>query len=196
MENSTKCLIFVLVVVTGAIGLPMAYYGDKCINAELRAQNKNDTCKDIHNDDSAKALLYIGFILSLPFQIVVFIIMCYCACLCLAAMCAGLCADDNTVAPSNNDSVGAFVLGFVGGMIGFSDWSRLVRKNLAGLCLCLARNRISKAWGQYRRSSGHKCHRGFGVIWEITRLPYLESFINCNWGTEKFLKEKIIYSYL
>ena len=96
----------------------MAYYGDKCINAELRAQKKNDTCKDIHNDESAKALLYIGFILSLPFQIVVFVIMCYCACLCLAAMCA----DDNTVAPSNNnDSGGAFVLGFVGGMMGCSD---------------------------------------------------------------------------
>lgn len=180
MENSTKCLIFLFVVVTSAIGLPMAYYGDKCKNAELRAQNKNDTCKDIHNDASAKALLYIGFILSLPLQIVVFIIMCYCACFCLVAMCA----DDNTVAPSdNNDSGGAFVLGFVGAMMGFSDWFRLVLQEFGwmlslpslaysslSLCLCLAKIQISKARGQYRCNSGHKCHGRFGVIWEITRL--------------------------
>lgn len=114
MENSTKCFIALFVIVTGAIGLPMAYFGDKCKNAELRAENKNDTCKHIHNDESAAALLWIGFIFSLPLQIVVMICLYYCACLCLVAMCS----DGNAVAPSDGNSGDGFILG---AMIGCSD---------------------------------------------------------------------------
>ena len=90
----------------------MAYYGNNCRNAELRAENKNGTCKDIHDDDSAAALLWIGFILAIPLQIVMFICALFCACFCLAAMCE----DSGTVAPSDDSGAGAFVLGALIGL--------------------------------------------------------------------------------
>ena len=86
----------------------MAYFGDKCKNATLRAEHKNGTCKHIHNDDSAAALIWIGFILSMPLQIVSFIFVCWCLCMCLVA-----CLEDssNEVAPSRDSgSDGGFVI--------------------------------------------------------------------------------------
>ena len=44
----------------------MIYYGKNCKDAELRAENKNGICKDIHNDGSASALQWIGITLTAP----------------------------------------------------------------------------------------------------------------------------------
>lgn len=87
----------------------MVYFGNSCKNAELREEHKNGTCKDIHNDESALALLVIGYIFATPFMIiagiVAFVIQIYCMCAILAAMCEG----DSSVAPSGGDS-GGFVI--------------------------------------------------------------------------------------
>ena len=53
----------------------MVYYGKNCKDAELRAENKNSTCKDIHNDQSAAALQWIGVIFMAP-------LLFYCVCKC------------------------------------------------------------------------------------------------------------------
>lgn len=103
MENSVRCYIFLFLIVTSAIGFPMYYFGDKCKNATLRAENKDGACKDIHNDGSATALLVIGFIFSLPLALVIFLLMFYCACLCLSTGCG-----NNTV--NSTDDSSSFVL--------------------------------------------------------------------------------------
>ena len=113
-DNGCRCCVFLIVIVCAAIGLPCAYFGDKCKSAELRAEHKNDTCKHIHNDDSAKALLGIGFILSLPLQIAFLACMCYCAFFCLQ----GICEESNSVAPASNNDGGGFILA---AFVGFSD---------------------------------------------------------------------------
>ncbi|KAJ7391619.1 hypothetical protein OS493_017316 [Desmophyllum pertusum] len=112
MENTSAFYIFIFVIVTAAIGFPLVYFGDKCKNAELRAANKNDTCKHIHNDDSAAALLWIGFILIIPLQIVMFLMFicfCYCAGFCLASILEDS-SCSNSVAPSDGGGGGGFVL--------------------------------------------------------------------------------------
>lgn len=88
MENTVKCYIALFLLITSFIGSPMVYYGSSCKNAELRAENKNGTCKDIHNDESAAALLWIGVIFVAPLQIVVGIVSLYVLCICLTLFCA------------------------------------------------------------------------------------------------------------
>ena len=46
-------------LVSAGLGLLCLYYGINCKNAELRA-NHTHVCKDIHNDDSARALQAFG----------------------------------------------------------------------------------------------------------------------------------------
>jgi len=53
------------VLVSLALGITCLSFGLTCRNAELRA-NHTDTCKDIHNDDSARALQAFGWIFSIP----------------------------------------------------------------------------------------------------------------------------------
>ena len=67
-------------VIAGAIGFTMLFFGGSCKNAELRAKNENGTCQHIHNDDLAVALLSIGFIFVLSLWIVVFICALFIAC--------------------------------------------------------------------------------------------------------------------
>lgn len=110
MENSIRCCIFLFVIVTAAMGLPMVIYGNQCSNAEKRAANKDGHCKHIHNDGSAKALLVIGGILTLPLSLVGAVLSLYCYCFILAGFC-----EDNTVAPTDNSGSG-FVI-----CVGFSD---------------------------------------------------------------------------
>ena len=80
MENSVKCYIVIVLLVAATIGSVMLYYGGSCENAEKREENKNSTCKHIHNDDSAAALTWIGFILRLPLLISFIILVVYCFC--------------------------------------------------------------------------------------------------------------------
>jgi len=56
-----------LLVFTG-LGCVCFYYYANCESAELRA-NHTHVCKDIHNDDSAKALQAFGWIFVIPFMI-------------------------------------------------------------------------------------------------------------------------------
>ena len=63
---------FVVVIVSIAAGVPCLFYGYKCENAELRAEHKTDHCKNIHNDDSALALIVFGWIFLVPAIIAVF----------------------------------------------------------------------------------------------------------------------------
>ena len=104
--------------------MPMLYFGNKCGTAEKRAENKNGACKDIHNDDSAAALFWIGFILSLPLQIVLFICALFCACLILVGCLTGSCDDSssNTVAPSGDDDNAdtGFGLSLIAAFLGLS----------------------------------------------------------------------------
>ena len=50
------CCMLLLVIFSLATGVPCLYYGNKCKNADLRAEHKNGLCKNIHSDESAIAL--------------------------------------------------------------------------------------------------------------------------------------------
>ena len=65
--------MFVTLIISLATGVPCLYYGNKCKNAELRAQHQSDLCKNIHNDESAIALQVLGWILSIPWLIALFV---------------------------------------------------------------------------------------------------------------------------
>ena len=69
-SDSIICCIVLTVLVSLATGVPCLFYGYKCKNAELRAEHESDHCKNIHNDDSAKALQAFGWIFSIPWLIV------------------------------------------------------------------------------------------------------------------------------
>ena len=69
MDEGLVCCMLLLVVFSLATGVPCLYYGNKCKNAELRAEHKNDLCKNIHNDESAIALQVFGWIFSIPWLI-------------------------------------------------------------------------------------------------------------------------------
>ena len=70
MDNdSLGCCIALIILASLATGVPCLFYGYKCKNAELRAEHKSDHCKNIHNDDSAKALQAFGWIFSIPWLI-------------------------------------------------------------------------------------------------------------------------------
>ena len=64
------CGVVLSVLVSAGFGTIFFYYGNSCKNVELRA-NHTHVCKDIHNDDSAKALQAFGWIFVAPFLIVV-----------------------------------------------------------------------------------------------------------------------------
>ena len=60
--NRTLLVLAFLGVVSSGLGAMCLIYGKKyCGNAEHRA-NHTDICKDIHNDDSARALQAFGWI--------------------------------------------------------------------------------------------------------------------------------------
>lgn len=69
MDEGLVCCMLFLVVFSVATGVPCLYYGNKCKNAELRAEHKNGLCKNIHNDESAIALQVFGWIFSIPWLI-------------------------------------------------------------------------------------------------------------------------------
>lgn len=77
MENTVKCYIAIVIIVSGTIGSIMLHYGRSCKDTKQREENKNSTCKDIHNDGSAAALTWIGFILWAPLQIIFIILVLY-----------------------------------------------------------------------------------------------------------------------
>lgn len=161
----------------------MAYTGDKCKNAELRAQNKNDTCKHIHNDKSAVTLLWIGVILAIPLQLVAIVCSFYCVCFCLAAMLEDS-GSSNRVGPSGAGE--AFV---IGALIGFSDWLQqhctgsttlgwmLSMPFLTYYTLYLARihpNRVAAysavltvKYVLHRIDRGNKRNRRISITWEM-----------------------------
>ena len=62
--------MLVVLAVSFALSSTCIFYGLRCATADLRA-NHTDYCKDIHNDDSAKALAYFGILFSLPWIVVV-----------------------------------------------------------------------------------------------------------------------------
>lgn len=88
------CCAFLIVIVSLATGIPCLYYSYRCTSAGERAKHKSD-CKNIHNDDSAKALMAFGYIFSIPWIIAV------CGCLCCAVQ--DNCSD-NSVSPSDRPS--------------------------------------------------------------------------------------------
>jgi len=79
------CGVVLAVLVSTGLGTICLYYGGNCKNVELRA-NHTDICKDIHNDDSAKALQAFGWIFVTPFLIACFaatdFVMCFPCILC------------------------------------------------------------------------------------------------------------------
>lgn len=79
MDNDCfYCYIVLIVLVSLATGVPSLFYGYKCKDAELRAEHKSDHCKNIHNDDSAKALQAFGWIFSIPWLIAAIYILAQC----------------------------------------------------------------------------------------------------------------------
>ena len=103
----------------------MQYFGNKCGTAEKRAENKNGVCKDIHNDESAAALLWIGVILSLPFLSICAL---FCACIMLASCLSVVCGDDsssNAVAPfgDNDNADTGFLPPLIGKFLGGLSWN-------------------------------------------------------------------------
>lgn len=68
-DEGLYCCMFLLVIVSLATGVPCLIYGNKCKNAELRAEHRNGWCKNIHNDESAIALQVFGWIFSIPWFI-------------------------------------------------------------------------------------------------------------------------------
>ena len=73
MNRDLFCYMFLLVIFSLATGVPCLYYGNKCKNAELRAQHKHGLCKDIHNDESAIELQVFGWIFSILWLIALFV---------------------------------------------------------------------------------------------------------------------------
>lgn len=65
-DEGLYCCMFLLVIVSLATGVPCLIYGNKCKNAELRAEHRNGLCRNIHNDESAIALQAFGWIFSIP----------------------------------------------------------------------------------------------------------------------------------
>jgi len=59
VDMGDSCFFSVVVLVAAGLGVLCLYYGNNCKNAELRA-NHTHVCKDIHNDDSARALQAFG----------------------------------------------------------------------------------------------------------------------------------------
>ena len=94
MDNdSLYCCIVLIVLASLATGVPCLFYGYKCKNAELRTEHKSDHCKNIHNDNSAKALQAFGWIFSIPWLIAAIYIL------------AQLCDSNNSsVSPAENES--------------------------------------------------------------------------------------------
>jgi len=68
-DEGLYCCMFLLVIVSLATGVPCLIYGNKCKNAELRAEHRNGWYKNIHNDESAIALQVFGWIFSIPWFI-------------------------------------------------------------------------------------------------------------------------------
>ena len=72
------CLVLLFSILTG---VPCVYYGSRCKSPELRAHNNTELCKNIHNDESAMALIVFGWILSIPWLtalvLCLFVVPCY-----------------------------------------------------------------------------------------------------------------------
>ena len=97
-DDCLCCYIVLIVLVSLATGVPCLFYGYKCKNAELRSEHKSDHCKNIHNDDSAKALQAFGWIFSIPWLIAALYIV------------AKLCDSDNSsVSPETEREGGGSV---------------------------------------------------------------------------------------
>ena len=67
------CCMLLLVIFSWTTGVPCLYHGNKCKNADLRAEHKNGLCKNIHSDESAIALQVFGWIFSIPWLIAFFV---------------------------------------------------------------------------------------------------------------------------
>ena len=86
------CGVVLAVLVSTGLGTICLYYGDNCKNVELRA-NHTDICKDIHNDDSAKARQAFGWIFVAPFLIALFaasVFVTFLPCILLSKLCEKL----------------------------------------------------------------------------------------------------------
>lgn len=74
------CCLFIVVVISLAISVPCHIYGSKCKTTELRAHNNTELCKNIHNDESAMALIAFGWIFFTPFVTAPFACVCVLPC--------------------------------------------------------------------------------------------------------------------